>query len=87
MAADIVPKVDELAFQATATMEKSLATTLPESAPAEQPIRSYVDIVSEMIRETKLGEVTDMLSMVKLAAPGYPDGQATGDEQQPEWYE
>ncbi len=88
MAGDIEQKFAELAIQATATTEKSSAASPSESAPADQPIRSYVAIVSEMIKETKMGEVTDMLSLVELAAPGYPDGQAsTKDEQEPEWFE
>ncbi len=88
MAGDLEQKFAELAIQATAATEKLSVASLSEAAPAEQPIRSYVDIVSEMIKETKMGKVTDMLSLVELAAPGYPDGQAsTKDEQEPKWFE
>ncbi|KAL8903389.1 MAG: hypothetical protein Q9207_003963 [Kuettlingeria erythrocarpa] len=87
MAGGIEQKVDELALQATAKVEETSAASLSQSSPAEQPIRTYVDIVSEMVKETKLSQVTDRLSMVALAAPDCLDGQATKDEQQPEWYE
>ncbi|KAL8761657.1 MAG: hypothetical protein Q9184_002241 [Pyrenodesmia sp. 2 TL-2023] len=86
IAGDIEQLLDELHIQPTSIMEKEAAAPLPDSLPEDQPvIKTYVDIVAEMSKETKLGKVTDVVSMIQLAC-GHLDAQAAEDENEPEWY-
>ncbi|KAL8917969.1 MAG: hypothetical protein Q9208_007633 [Pyrenodesmia sp. 3 TL-2023] len=86
IAGDIQQTLDEQDIQPTTIMEKKAAAPSPISIPEDQPvIKTYVDIVSEMSKETKLGKITDVVSMIELAC-GHLDAQAAEGENEPEWY-
>lgn len=91
IAGDIHEMLDKLHIQPKLTMEKDAAAPLTDSIPEDQPvIKTYVDIVSEMSKETKLGKVTDVFAMIKFGWPDAPDAedvQAAEDENEPEWYQ
>lgn len=75
---------DQSLSESMAVLKGGVAVLLSEKAQ-EQPIKSYVDIVAEMTKETKVSEVKDVNHMIELYTT-QPDTQAAKDEGEPAWY-
>ncbi|KAL8723383.1 MAG: hypothetical protein Q9225_000299 [Loekoesia sp. 1 TL-2023] len=63
------------------TLEEGMKTLLSKT-PEDEATKTYTEIVAEMVKETKLREVNDVMSMLILSQ----ETRAEKGEDEPEWY-
>ncbi|KAI4282436.1 MAG: hypothetical protein L6R38_002938 [Xanthoria sp. 2 TBL-2021] len=74
------PSGETIPTNKVSTKGKATEQTSDQEGVAESPIKSMAQAVKEMVKETKLGEAKDLLSMIMLSLN---DTRDAGD---PDWY-